>query len=284
MKRIPLIILSGLLLLGGCATQSDMSTVDTRLTEMELRTAEERKNRDAIRYQVDEYAKMRASMDEELRRQSASLHALIEELREEIRRLNGKVEELEYSMGRQQKTTENIQRKSDDAANRLTETTTKNDNRIARIEQYLNFESAAKPGKTAPAPAPVAKVQPKKQPTEEEIYKSAKKAFDQGDFDSAKKHFQEVITRFPKSENADNAQFWIGEIYYREKWYEKAILEYQKVIEKYPKGNKVPAALLKQGMAFHNIGDKPNSRHILEELVKKFPKTNEAKIAREKLK
>jgi TolA-binding protein len=56
------------------------------------------------------------------------------------------------------------------------------------------------------------------------------------------------------------------------------------VIENYPKGNKVPAALLKQGMAFHNIGDKPNSRHILEELVKKFPKTNEAKIAREKLK
>jgi len=284
MKRIPLIIFAGLLFLGGCATQGDMSAVDNRLTEMELRTAEERKNRDAIKSQVDEYAKMRASLDEELRRQSASLHALIEELREEIRTLNGKVEELEYSMDRQQKATENIQRKSDDAANRLTETTANNDNRIARIEQYLNFESAAKPGQIAPVPAPVAKVQPTTQPTEEEVYKSAKQAFDQGDFDSAKQHFQEVITRFPKSENADNAQFWIGEIYYREKWYEKAILEYQKVIEKYPKGNKVPAALLKQGMAFDNIGDKPNSRHIMEELVKKFPNTNEAKIAREKLK
>ena len=101
---------------------------------------------------------------------------------------------------------------------------------------------------------------------------------------AAKKYFQEVIQRYPKSENADNAQFWIGEIYYREKWYEKAILEYQKVIEKYPDGNKVPAALLKQGLAFHNIGDKANSRHILEELVKKYPKSNEAKIAREKLK
>jgi tol-pal system protein YbgF len=284
MKRIFLIILSGLLFLGGCATQRDMSAVDNRLTEIELRTAEERKKRDAIKSQVSEYAKMRASMDEELRRQSASLHALIEELREEIRSLNGKVEELEYSMNRQQKATENIQRTSDGAANRLTEATTKNDSRIDRIEQYLNFESAAKPGKTAPVPAAVAKVQPKNQPTEEEIYKSAKQAFDQGDFDLAKKHFQEVIARFPESQNADNAQFWIGEIYYREKWYEKAILEYQKVIEKYPKGNKVPAALLKQGMAFDNIGDKPNSRNILEELVKKFPKTNEAKIAREKLK
>ena len=43
------------------------------------------------------------------------------------------------------------------------------------------------------------------------------------------KKFKELIERFPKSERADNAQFWIGEIYYREKWYEKAILEYQKV-------------------------------------------------------
>ena len=284
MKSLSLIILAGLLMFGGCATQKDMSAVDNRLTEMELRAAEERKNRDSIRSQVDEYAEMRASMDEEFRRQSASLHALIEELREEIRLLNGKLEEVEYSLNRQQKTTESIQRKSEDATNHLTEATGKNDDRIARIEQYLNFESAGKPGKAAPAPAPVSTAQPEKEPTEGELYKSAKQAFDQGDSETAKKYFQEVIDRYPKSENADNAQFWIGEIYYREKWYEKAILEYQKVIEKYPDGNKVPAALLKQGLAFNNIGDKPNSRHILEDLIKKYPKSNEAKIAREKLK
>ena len=93
-----------------------------------------------------------------------------------------------------------------------------------------------------------------------------------------------LIQRFPKSERADNSQFWIGEIYYREKWYEKAILEYQKVIEKYPKGNKVPASLLKQGFAFSNLGDKSNSRLILEELIKKYPNSNEAKIAKDKVK
>ena len=180
----------------GCASQRDMSAVDNRLTEMELRTAEERKNRDQIKSQVDEYAQMRASMDEELRRQSASLHALVEELREEIRLLNGKLEEIEFSLGRQQKTTNSVQRKSEDASNRLTEATGKNDDRITRIEQYLNFESAGKPGKTVPAPTPVAPVQPKKEPTEDEIYKSAKQAFDQGDSETAKKRFQEVIARF----------------------------------------------------------------------------------------
>jgi TolA-binding protein len=55
------------------------------------------------------------------------------------------------------------------------------------------------------------------------------------------------------------------------------------VIEKYPKGNKVPAALLKQGLAFQNLGDTSNSRLILMELVKKYPESNEAKISQRKL-
>ncbi len=93
-----------------------------------------------------------------------------------------------------------------------------------------------------------------------------------------------MLKLYPKSPQADNAQFWLGETYYREKWYEKAILEYQKVIEKYPKGNKVPASLLKQGLAFHSLGDKANTRLILTELIKKYPKSNEAKIAKQKLK
>jgi len=112
----------------------------------------------------------------------------------------------------------------------------------------------------------------------------AKQAFDQGDFETAREGFQKLIKQHPKSKNADNAQFWIGEIYYREKWYEKAIIEYQNVIEKHPKGNKVPASLLKQGFAFYNLGDKANARLILTELLKKYPKSNESKIARQKLK
>jgi tol-pal system protein YbgF len=284
--KTKLMIIGGLLvfILSGCATQKDMTSVDTRLTEMELRNAEARKNRDDIKYQVDEYSKMRESMDRELRRQSASLRALIEELREEIRILNGRLEEYDFALKQQQKGVDGFQSKNETVSNQLMETTAKNDQRIARLENYLNLESARKSTKVVPVVTPAAQAKAPKKLGEEEIYKLGKQAFDQGDSDTAKKHFQELIKRFPKSENADNAQFWIGEIYYREKWYEKAILEYQNVIEKFPKGNKVPAALLKQGLAFQNIGDKANSRLILEELIKKYPKTNEAKIAREKIK
>ena len=163
---------------------------------------------------------------------------------------------------------------------------------ILRYDQYLNLEPSKRAAqKPEPAPKPEPEKKPEapipKEPAEKDVYQSAKSAFDRGDYDSARKGFQDFLAKYPKSGNADNAQFWIGETYYREKWYEKAILEYQKVIENYPKGNKVQAALLKQGLAFFNLGGKTNianSRLILRELVSKYPKSNEAKIATQKLK
>jgi tol-pal system protein YbgF len=285
MKRIfTIIVVVGLVFYAGCATQTDMNSIDNRLTDMELRDAQARKMREHIESQFATYSEAREKKDRELRKQSAGLHALIEELREEIRILNGRLEEIEYSLNQHKKITDGIREQSESTSNRLADVTGKNEERLARIEHYLNFESSVKPPKVVPVVTPGVQSEVPKEPAADEIYKLGKQAFDQGDSDTAKKRFQELIDRYPKSENADNAQFWIGEIYYREKWNEKAILEYQKVIENYPKGNKVPAALLKQGLAFDNIGDNANSRLILEELIKKYPKSNEAKIAREKLK
>ena len=285
MEKILLITsITCLLIMTGCATQKDVTAVDNRLSEMELRDAEARKNREQMEAEISKYSQNREVKDQELRRQSASLHALIEELREEVRILNGRLEEIEYSLNQQKKTSDGIRAKSESTSNQLSQVTTKNEERIARLENYLNLESSPKTTTVVPVVAPVAGAKVSKELSEDEIYTSGKQAFDEGDSETAKKRFQELIDRYPNSENADNAQFWIGEIYYREKWYEKAILEYQEVIEKYPKGNKVPSALLKQGLAFQNIGDKANSRLILEDLVKKYPKSNEAKIAQEKLK
>jgi len=273
-----------LLTIFGCATHSDVTSIDNRLTEMELRDSEVRKTGQELQTQISEYQKLRESMDEELRRQSASLHALIEEIREENRILNGKLEEFQYALNQQEKAIEELEGKNQGISNQPAGIAENNEKRIARIEQYLNLESAAKPATVVSVVTPGSQPKGNQQLSEQELYKQGKQAFDQGDADTARKRFQELIERYPKSENADNAQFWIGEIYYREKWYEKAILEYQKVIENYPEGNKTPAALLKQGLAFSNLGDSANSRLILEELSKKYPKSNEAKIAREKLK
>jgi tol-pal system protein YbgF len=287
MKSTLLSILVCFLLLSGCVSQSELTSLDTRLNELEIRNAEAQKNSQMLKSGLDN----REGEEQALRHQAASLRAKMDALNEEMRTLTGRIEEIQYLLNRQTQVDAESVNVKEDKIDRLAKTAKSNDDRIYRIEQYLNFEpskqipSTEKPvekstTKIAPAPAG----QSKQELPEDEIYRLAKQAFDQGDSDAARKKFQELIQRYPNSERTDNAQFWIGEIYYREKWYEKAILEYQKVIEKYPKGNKVPASLLKQGFAFSNLGDKSNSRLILEELIKKYPNSNEAKIAKDKVK
>jgi len=61
-------------------------------------------------------------------------------------------------------------------------------------------------------------------------------------------------------------------------------LEFDEVIKKYPKGNKVPDALFRQGIAFLEMKDTINAKLILKEVVKRFPKSDQANRARKKLK
>jgi len=287
MKSTVLISLVSFLLLSACVSQSELTSLDTRLNELEIRNAEAKKNSQMLKSGLEN----REGEEQALRHQAASLRAKMDALDEEMRTLAGRIEAIEFNLNRQTQVDAESVKVKEDQIDRLAKTAKSNDDRIYRIEQYLNFEPSNQiPPTEKPVEKPTAKIAPeptgqvKQELPEDEIYRKAKQAFDQGDSDAARIKFQELIQRFPASERADNAQFWIGEIYYREKWYEKAILEYQKVIEKYPKGNKVPASLLKQGFAFSNLGDKSNSRLILEELIKKYPQSNEAKIAKDKVK
>ena len=264
-----------LMALSGCATRRDVTTIDSRLSEMEMRDAEDRRRR-------DDFAKNREATEQALRQQSATTRAQIDEIREEMRVLTGRIEELEHSVRQQRPVSETSDKPPDDRLARLEEADYQNSQRLARIEQVLKLEPmviGSKAESRIKPEGPAAKA-----PSETELYNKAKQAFDQGNMAAARKGFEDLILNYPNSQNADNAQFWIGETFFREKQYEKAILEYQKVIEKYPKGNKVPAALLKQGYAFQSLGDKVNSRLIFEELVRKHPNTSEAKAASDKLK
>jgi tol-pal system protein YbgF len=283
MKSAALFVVVNLLLVFGCASQNEVSSIDNRLSELEMRNAETRKKSESIKSDLQS----RENEEQALRLQTATMRQQVAELSEQIRALNGRIEELEFALRREKQEEAESTGSEQGRLDQLADSAQKNDERIGRIEQYLNFETskpAAAEGKSTAKIAPVPIIKGTTEISEDEIYRQAKQAFDQGDSDAARNKFKELLERYPKSERADNAQFWIGEIYYREKWYEKAILEYQKVIENYPKGNKVPASLLKQGFAFLNLGDKANSRLILQELIKKYPKTNEAKIAKDKLK
>ena len=225
-----------------------------------------------------------AETDQKLLSTSAELYAAMERLQEELRSVSGKVEEADHSFRQNRLVSQDTEKEKRNQINRIEEIARSNKDRIIRLEQYLDYEVLAKDMEKSADAAEIPTSKENKALTELELYEAAKAAFDNGQFEAAREQFQQLLTQFPKSEKSDNAQFWIGEIYFREKWYEKAIMEYQKVIENYPDGNKVPASLLKQGLSFFNLDEKANARLILQEMINKYPASNEAKIAKEKLK
>jgi tol-pal system protein YbgF len=273
-----------MLLTSGCALQRDVYMLEERLLTLEKRNRDLNKQIDSMEQErqgfqsnLENLGKSKASEEQQLRGQYAGINASLDTMREEISALAGRLEETEYHIQKQQGGTSDLEEQIRQKQNLMAEDLANTKKRLEQLEQYLNMEKGAARASAAAAAAA-------KPDTAADLYTAAKKAFDDGNLDQARNGFSAVVKNFPKSNQADNAQFWLGEIYFREKWYEKAILEYQKVIENYPKGNKLPAALLKQGLAFLKIGDKANAKLILQELLDKHPQTNEGRIAAQKIK
>jgi len=264
-----------LISLGGCALQQDLVLLNDEVIALRQKTEADIAS---LRSEVTRYQEDQSESDRASGSRHADLRALINDLRDEVGQLRGGMEEGQYDSRQTIIELAEANRKSIEKSlqNHL--------DRIVRIEQYLGMEPSEKLIASDTRQDEGIKGKLGVQETDEGLYGRAKQFFDKGEYEDARELFRAFLKQYPKSKNADNAQFWLGEIYYREKWYEKAILEYQKVIENYPKGNKTPSALLKQGLAFLNLDDIANARLIFKELIRKFPDSNEASVAKNKLK
>ena len=233
---------------------------------------------------------------QQIRAQLAALRAEVTDMQSELRTLNGRVEETSYGTQRGSASGE-----LDAYAARVGAM----DTRLDAIEIYLMDSVAVKQGKQpfvpnaggglTLGPDPVYANTPNTSTNvtvsvggpdlpEDQFYARAKSTFDAGNFDEARVMFEDFVKFYPNSRIIDSAVFWVGETYYRQNNFERAILEYQRVLDDYPNGNKVPAAIYKQGLAFIAIGDTVNGKILLEDLVKRYPDSQEARVAENRLK
>lgn len=116
-----------------------------------------------------------------------------------------------------------------------------------------------------------------------ETYRRGLDLYRQGQPEQAVQQFREFLRASPKSELADDAQYWIGESYYSLGDYNRAIIELNEVLLKYPQGDAVPGALLALATAFANSGDKIDARLILQKLIDSHGDTEEGRVGRQQL-
>lgn len=115
------------------------------------------------------------------------------------------------------------------------------------------------------------------------IYKTAYMDLSRGNYQLAIQGFQEYLKRFPDSEFSDNAQYWIGEIFYARRDFQQAIQQFEKVVTNYPDGDKAAAALLKIGYSYYNMNNYAAAKKYLGLVIQRFPRTEEAKLAQSRL-
>jgi len=163
---------------------------------------------------------------------------------------------------------------------------------VQHLNNYLDLGSGSPEARKGTATPPRKKEAYKPPPPvvgkepvspDKKLYALTLKLHRDGRYEEAIEGFKNFIEKFPKSDLADNAQFWTGKSYMALKQYEQAILAYQDVIKKYPKGNKVIDAILFQAQAFYEIKDKATSKILLKKIIKKYPNSREAKIAKKRL-
>jgi tol-pal system protein YbgF len=258
-------------LLSGCVTMEEQQALSNRVMLLEQDSGKRLADLDTRLLNIESG---KSETEAGLRQQVAQLRAQNEALMQQVSQIQGALEETGFQVNQKGDRITLIEERIAKLEQGAGASLQRLDGRVNQMETMVR-ENAAPAGGEAQPPA--------RAMGEDEMYEAAKGAYDQGDFEAARKKFQAFLSKYPKSKNANSAMFWCGETYFQQQWYEKAILEYQNVIEKFPNGNKVPAALLKQGMSFALMGDKTNARQVWNMLIKRYSSAPEAETARRKM-
>jgi tol-pal system protein YbgF len=110
-----------------------------------------------------------------------------------------------------------------------------------------------------------------------ETYRQSFSNYAAGRFARASDGFETFLSKYPDHEYAGNAQYWLGECFYSEQKYDRAIEAFKRTVERYPQGSKAPDALLKMSAALNHLGQSQHAEAALEALRSRYPDSPAAK-------
>jgi len=131
-------------------------------------------------------------------------------------------------------------------------------------------------------PAAVAPAAPQAPPLQE-TFQAGVRDYNAARYPVAAGEFQDVLRYYPLDDLAGSAEFYLGEIAYRQQDYAGAVKNYNAVLEGFSGSPKAPAAQLRKGLALMQMNKKDAGIHELRLLIQRHPQTPEAAQARTKL-
>ncbi|WP_373510562.1 tol-pal system protein YbgF [Thiocapsa sp.] len=119
--------------------------------------------------------------------------------------------------------------------------------------------------------------------SERDGYAAAFELLKERKYDEAQTAFNDLLRRYPQGQFTDNARYWLGETYYVQRNYPAALAELDRLVQLSPDSPKVPGAMLKIGYIQYEQKQLDQARAVLEDVVKRYPSSTEARLARSRL-
>ena len=130
-------------------------------------------------------------------------------------------------------------------------------------------------------PAPIVPVSPGVSP--QRMYDTAWADYTTGQWMLAIQGFEAYIKTFPRSELADDAQFYIGQTYYADGKFEEAVAAFGQALATYPEGSVVPEASYKQALSLDRLGETERAKASFTFVIESYPESTMAPLARQAL-
>ena len=258
-------VLPFLLLLSACATKGQVQLLQNEVRTLRIETA----RRDSSRA---------AALAAVLRLQDQIMDSIAagrEALRTLDVRLQGDLTDVQRQILQVQELTGQSQR-------RLSEMKAQLD---ARAEQVA--AAAGRPATPPDSAAPTAPASPAPPPavpnaTADQMYQGARLQLNRGSLSTARRGFQDFLAAYPNHELVPDALYSVAETFYFTAP-DSALAYYGQVIGRFPKAAKASTALYKMGRLEEDRKNAAAARTHYERLLKEYPASPEADLARNHL-
>jgi tol-pal system protein YbgF len=121
------------------------------------------------------------------------------------------------------------------------------------------------------------------EPAEKQEFEAALATLRKGDFAAAQTSFVAFMKRYPQSGYSSSTLFWLGNAQYALRNYRDAVANFRTLVTLEPGHMRAPEALLSMANCQVELKDVKSARKTLEDLVKTYPQSEAASVAKERL-
>lgn len=246
--------------------QQQMQTAEHSLEAQQARLEEQMQRADE---KIDEVAKTLRELNKAARRTDADFGVQIERLIKEVQELRGTLELTQYRVDKMEKVVK-------DGDGSL----------IARVEA---LEGGGTPSNNdgsdtedATGSTPLSERPPPKD--KKKLVAYGKALMEEESYERARGVFRDVIQKWPKAPGiTDQAYYRLGDIYFKEGEYRRALQEFIKIVETFGKGAYADNAYFRIGQCSRELGNLEDAKIFFAEVVRNHPRSPLRKSARRQL-